>query len=974
MIWLAWSWTWLIRRASRHRSQKQTRAAMPPSPCRTCTGQRRAESGARGPRQPLQRTGHFDTLEALDLVAGLDVVVGLHADTAFGTVAHFVDVFLEATQRFQLAFEHHDAVAEHADRLAALDHAFDDHAACNRAELRAAEHIAHLCDTDDLFADFHAEQTGGHLLHLIDHVIDDREVTQVDPVGLDDLARRGIRTHVEADDRRLGSSGRIRVGFGDAAHAGVDHVDADVLVGQRHQRLLERFHRALHVGLDHQVQHLLAFALAHLGQDVFHAVGRRGNQTRLAALGFALLRHVLGQTLVVDDHEVVASFRHAGQTQDLHRNRRARRGRLMAGFVEQRTHATVLDAAHQIVATLQRTLLHQHRRNRAAALVQRGFDDGTAGAALGHGLEFQHFGLQRNRVQQRVHAGTELGRHFDELGVATEFFGHHVFGQQLVLDPQRIRAGLVDLVDRHDQRHACRLGMRNRFLGLRHHAIVGGNHQHHDVGDLGATGTHRGKRGMAGRIQEADDATTGFDVVRTDVLGNAAGFAGGDLGTADVIQQRGLAVIDVTHDGDHRRTRRGLALRILGMRQQRILEVGIVGTHCFMAELFGHQCRSVVIDALGDGRHDAHLEQRLDHVAALEREFLRQVCNGDGLADRHFTHHRCGGALEAVRAAVGLAAATAAVVTAARGRRTRATGRLAAHIGTPCAIGRGQMQLPGEALGRIVVLDPGHHDVRTARLVLGGITAVVRTCRRCRTRGRRCTRRACRTRCGGRRRRQTRSRRRGRRRRRISNRGRRTGSRSGFLGSLALGFCTVLGGLLFLALALNCFVAHAVAFGQALLLFEVALTRFLELAQDIGAFFVRRHRRGAAATFVLGLHVGALLPHFHVDRGLGAAGVDSDFLQLAPVERDFLGCFARRFGRRFGLAVRATQEAKQFHLLGAGHDLVGTAELHSGLGQLNQQFIDRRIDQFGKLADGGLLRHSDPMIWLAPPRPEQGIR
>ncbi|OUL03819.1 hypothetical protein B0X78_20760 [bacterium AM6] len=35
-------------------------------------------------------------------------------------------------------------------------------------------------------------------------------------------------------------------------------------------------------------------------------------------------------------------------------------------------------------------------------------------------------------------------------------------------------------------------------------------------------------------------------MVRTDVLGDAAGFAGGDLGATDVIQQRGLAVIDVT--------------------------------------------------------------------------------------------------------------------------------------------------------------------------------------------------------------------------------------------------------------------------------------------------------------------------------------------------------------------------------------------------------------------------------------------
>src|SRR2546427_9838752 len=77
-------------------------------------------------------------------------------------------------------------------------------------------------DTDDLFTDLHAQQTGSHLLHLIDHVIDDREVTQVHAIGFDDATGRSIRTHVEADDGGLRSGRRVGVRFSDAAHAGVD--------------------------------------------------------------------------------------------------------------------------------------------------------------------------------------------------------------------------------------------------------------------------------------------------------------------------------------------------------------------------------------------------------------------------------------------------------------------------------------------------------------------------------------------------------------------------------------------------------------------------------------------------------------------------------------------------------------------------------------------------------------------------------
>src|SRR3970040_1695461 len=81
----------------------------------------------------LQSALHFDTLEALDLVARLDVVVLLDADAALGVHAHLVDVLLEAAQRFQLALDDDGVVAQHADGLVPLDHALDHHAAGDRA-------------------------------------------------------------------------------------------------------------------------------------------------------------------------------------------------------------------------------------------------------------------------------------------------------------------------------------------------------------------------------------------------------------------------------------------------------------------------------------------------------------------------------------------------------------------------------------------------------------------------------------------------------------------------------------------------------------------------------------------------------------------------------------------------------------------------------------------------------------------------
>ena len=74
--------------------------------------------------------------------------------------------------------------------------------------------------------------------------------------------------------------------------------------------------------------------------------------------------------------------------------------------------------------------------------------------------------------------------------------------------------------------------------------------RHHDVGELGAALAHLGECGMAGGIEEADHALRRFNVIRADVLRNSAGFAIGHFGAANVVQQRGLAVVNVAHDGD----------------------------------------------------------------------------------------------------------------------------------------------------------------------------------------------------------------------------------------------------------------------------------------------------------------------------------------------------------------------------------------------------------------------------------------
>ena len=150
---------------------------------------------------------------------------------------------------------------------------------------------------------------------------------------------------------------------------------------------------------------------------------------------------------------------------------------------------------------------------------------------------------------------------------------------------------------------------------LRHDTVVGGDDQHDDVGDLGAALTHLGERCVARGVDEGDLAAVALDHVGTDVLGDAAGLAGHDVGVADAVEQRGLAVVDVTHDGDD-----GGANAL-----HRLVVVVTVVEHRLQLELF-------LLTGLDQQHFGADLEReqlhllvgerhrRSDHLAVLQQE------------------------------------------------------------------------------------------------------------------------------------------------------------------------------------------------------------------------------------------------------------------------------------------------------------------------------------------------------------------
>ena len=306
-------------------------------------------------------------------------------------------------------------------------------------------------------------------------------------------------------------------------------------------------------------------------------------------------------------------------------------------------------ADDEVVAHSEGAGLDQDGGDRAPTALEVGVDDGADRVAVGVGLEVLDLGRQDDRGQQVVEPRTGSGRGVDALVLAAVVDGDDALLGELGVDPVDVGVVLVDLVDRHDDRHLGRLGVLDGLDRLRHHAVVGGDDQDDHVGDLGTPGAHGGERLVAGGVDEDDRLSVrGRDLVGADPLGDAARLARRDPGLPNCVQDRGLAVVDVAEDGDDRRPRDQLAGVLQAEGAEELLPAGygdlaVAGAPVLLdchrlaggdrlhghAELVGDDRGGVEIDDLVDGRHQPVLHQLLDDLDGAHAELVGEVLDRD---------------------------------------------------------------------------------------------------------------------------------------------------------------------------------------------------------------------------------------------------------------------------------------------------------------------------------------------------------
>ena len=208
---------------------------------------------------------------------------------------------------------------------------------------------------------------------------------------------------------------------------------------------------------------------------------------------------------VADDGEFFAGRRDRVEPGDFDGRRGASLEDRLALVVKQRADSAEAVSAHDHVPDLERAILHKHRGDHAAALGDGCFEARPLRRALRVGLEpvlALQLGHDLEHLEQLGNALARKRRRFHDGRVTLVFLGHEFLLGELAKDLVDVDIRQVDLVERHDDRDFSRLRMRDRFLRLRHDAVIGRDDQDDDVRDVRPSGAHRGECLVARGINE----------------------------------------------------------------------------------------------------------------------------------------------------------------------------------------------------------------------------------------------------------------------------------------------------------------------------------------------------------------------------------------------------------------------------------------------------------------------------------------
>ena len=272
-------------------------------------------------------------------------------------------------------------------------------------------------------------------------------------------------------------------------------------------------------------------------------------------------------------------------------------------------------------------------------------DDGALGQALRGGAQLLQLGDQVHHLQEVIKTLMGGRRHRHGHHIAAVVLDHHLMLRELLPQTVRVGARQVNLVHGDQERGLGSPEVRNRFHGLGLYTVVGSHDQDRQVGNGRAARAQRRERLVTRRVEERDRPAVVLDLIGADVLGDAPGFTGSDLGLAQGVEDGGLAVIHVPHHGHDRRPRREVRIRFrLGRFRRRLRWGGSgrsgravdgVGILDPEAKVAGHERGRCAVQLAVNGGYQAGAQQFFEHHWGADPQQLGKLADTDPLRDSY---------------------------------------------------------------------------------------------------------------------------------------------------------------------------------------------------------------------------------------------------------------------------------------------------------------------------------------------------
>ena len=174
------------------------------------------------------------------------------------------------------------------------------------------------------------------------------------------------------------------------------------------------------------------------------------------------------------------------------------------------------------------------------------------GRSLFDSLKLEELGLEQHCFEQIIDTFTRNRRDGNKLCITSPVIGNDFSCSQFILNTFLVRTFLINLVYRNNHWCSGTLGVLNRFLGLWHNAIISSNDKNNDIRRLGPASSHRCKCSMTWCINKTYFTMIGRYAISTNMLRDPTSFTINNLCIPHIIKQRCLAMINMTHDCNHR--------------------------------------------------------------------------------------------------------------------------------------------------------------------------------------------------------------------------------------------------------------------------------------------------------------------------------------------------------------------------------------------------------------------------------------